>query len=937
MEINVKMHGLTNIDACRAKRTFKGLIQRETADFMKKSGIIKKAISECIDGKMKTTEVEDFLKEQFEEVDYASNKQREMHAHDAYRQIFRYLSSEKRNLMHGVHASVEMPDSNGNVLVADVIPDYISVTENTIEVFMIKCSKPSLTQKAAHNDLGLFALFCYGKALVPPGHSKTIKASYYFLRKENDRHSKDDPKFDMDFFNLTGGRNIVSIVGEYENNPGAKCSMDETYAPRVDAFCESIPEEECSPDDCSKCDLFDLCKFTQSPLAIVKEPFKKSLKDLNLTAAQEKVVEYEKGVCRVNAGAGAGKTMVIALRTATLINKGVKPEELLLITFTNAGAEEMRTRIALILEDFGIDADISKMSIMTFNAFGDAILKEEFAKLGFKQPPKVIDDIERSRIIVDLLNTYPVGDLDYRNFDADIKTCKGPLAIAKKVFSVVKAGQFSASDLDAVISKMGSDARFAGRNAIKELIELYDKYDEKLREDNLIEFSDQEVLVFELLHQDPFYLEKFGFKHLIIDEFQDTNEGQIELVKRLMDVPTFESLMIVGDDSQAIFSFRDTTPEFIVNFDKYMGCKVDDIMLMENHRSTPEILEAANMVNETRTEKVDKELIATRPHGKPVIVEGFLTKEEEQQYVLNSIKEHLESGTKPEDIAIIAATKYELMKMADILNRASIQTVMLNPEPLVENSRVRAAIALCTAIFAPEDTKDMLIYANAKTTEHDLLIASKEDIEKAVADVKAQIEAYHALTTEEEKKERLIELLTCLDENEDEVFESFIETLKTKPVSKIFDYVSDFYRFGSTAAVRRTHNYPGVVLTTAHSSKGLEWNVVYNMISKYDAPECYKRSRESKLTVEEKKRLLFVSMTRARDELIVTGQYVAFGKRGEYTYNQFLQIAYESVGKSFSAQEVELLRTERERLKAEQKKAEKEKAKAEKEAEKKSA
>ena len=540
------MHELGNKDACTAKRNFAYALNPAPSTYMKKAGVIKQAIADVFSDKMKTSEVEKFLNEKFLDIPYASDRQRQMQAHDAYRQVARYCGSEHRHLMPGVGHTVNL----GYDLDVYTNPDYIHFGRDEIEVIKIKTSKPTLTSQKAHEDLGLYAMIKYGRELVAPGNEMVIKASYYFLRKENDSTSAEKPNFDSDFFMTTGGRNIVSIMEGYKNDPKFVPPLDATFATVVKKFVDGLQKEECDPSDCEKCDLFNICRFTDAPLAIKKTPVNRSLRDLNLTPAQEEVVEYEKGICRVNAGAGAGKTMVVALRTATLINKGVDPKAILLITFTNAGAEEMRTRIGLILDDFGIDSDIEEMSILTFNAFGDTILKEEFAKLGFTKPPKVIDDVERSRIIADLLNAHPVDGLDYRNFDTNMKTCMGALAVAKEVFAIVKAGQFSVGDFSEVHQKMGAKGRFASNDAIKSLIALYDQYDDKLRSDNLIEFSDQEVLVFELLHKEPYYLEKFGFEHIIVDEFQDSSEGQIELIKLLRNCPTFKSLMVVGDDSQ---------------------------------------------------------------------------------------------------------------------------------------------------------------------------------------------------------------------------------------------------------------------------------------------------------------------------------------------------------------------------------------------------
>ena len=161
--------------------------------------------------------------------------------------------------------------------------------------------------------------------------------------------------------------------------------------------------------------------------------------------------------------------------------------------------------------------------------------------------------------------------------------------------------------------------------ALDKLIRLYDQYQAVLKQKGLIEFDDQEILAFQILDMFPNYLnEKFCFRHIIVDEFQDTSAGQIDFIKRLKEMDTFQSLMVVGDDSQAIFGFRDTSPEYIIHFENYIGDHVDDIYLLENHRSTPEIIAFANALNDLNEDKVEKALVATRPHGAPVIVKWIL-------------------------------------------------------------------------------------------------------------------------------------------------------------------------------------------------------------------------------------------------------------------------------------------------------------------------
>jgi len=921
--MQVTLNELNHRDACIAKRRFEYVLKPHVTDHMEKAGAIKSVVKDVIKGNIKKEDATKTLKERMDGIEYPNEEQKRIHVADAARQVSRYLGCEKRSLTVAAPMTVSL-SKNTNVLTN---PDFIYVTSDQIEVIKLKCSKPTLSQRDAYKDLGLYAMHLYGRALIPPEETRKVTASYYFLRKANDSNSKEEPRFDEEFFNNTGGRNIISIVGEYNSlDDKTQTDVDMLFQNHVELYESGLSKEECSESDCEKCNLKMVCKYVDPPIVIKKVPKNHSLSDLTLTKDQERVIEYESGICRVNAGAGAGKTMVVALRTATLLNKGVKPEEILLITFTNAGAEEMRTRIGLILKDFGLSVDVNKMHICTFNAFGDEIIKREYAQFGFTEAPKVIDDIERSRIIADLLNKVPVPGLDYRNFETNMKTCVGALAIAKQVFSIVKRGQYSASDSQEVHKQLENKANFTSRDAVEGLIRLYDDYDNRLKADNLIEYDDQMVLVEELLKHDPYYMERFKFSHIIVDEFQDTDKKQIDLLKVICDTRFFRSLMVVGDDSQAIFGFRDTTPEYILHFDEVMNAEIDDITLAENHRSTPEIIGFANKINDMRKDKLEKDLVSTRPHGKDVVVKGFLSKQEEAEFVLGGIKEHIADGHAPEDIAIIASTKYELMEMADLLTREGIPSVMLNPEPLIENGRVQAAISLFSFLCDEEDEEDMLIYANAKSGGA-LIDASANEIKEALVSAQKDREGYYAVPDKASRKNYVINLLTALCKEEDEVYQSFVETLKFKSIEKMFEYAKDFYRFGTSAAFRRVHDYPGVVLTTAHSSKGLEWNIVYNMISKYDAPELYVKSSTARARKEEKMRLLFVSATRARDELYVTGQFVAFGKRGEYTYNQFLIASYEGVGKPIGPQEISLQIEEREVEKKLAKKLEKELAK----------
>ena len=960
------MYELTSAGACSKARNMVFPLSNYTEIQIEKAISLKKRVNEIFNGTLNLDDLEEKIKEDFGEMPYESEKTKAIHISDSVRQITRYINSEKRKpeiisagplevapgfrvnpgLLYIFRFSEPLKtwkakkseaaeaDENGMITSKEMI--------DVIEAVRLRIGKPDITQNKGKNSvedsLQAYSILKYAEMLAEPGKTTRIMASMYFLRKSTDSNSTVWPKFDSDFFDRTGG-NIVSLTEDY--TPGEESAYDKHFEPIVQEFLAGIEEDACRKEDCQKCDLFDVCKFSQPPIAIVKTPVVRSIRDIELSKAQEEAIEIEDGIYRINAGAGAGKTLVNALHTVTLLNKGVKPEEILLITFTRSGAEEMLARVQMYNDDFGTGEDISKMRITTFNAFCYEIVKTEYDKFGFTAPPTVIDNVERYKIIADILKEHEVDGLDYRNFSTNMPTCKGALAIMAKAFQVIKKNSFTESEYQYAYNAMESDRRFmASPETMKEIIRLYDLYDEKMRAENLIEFSDQMLLVRELVHKDPFYLEGLKIAHIVVDEFQDTDADQIELLKDLIDTPSFKSLMVIGDDSQAIFGFRDTSPKFIIKFEEYIGKPVKDIDLVYNHRSTPEIIESANKLNEKNFFRVIKDLVATRAHGKPVEVNGFITSKEEQEYVIQGIKDHLQIGFKPEDIAVICATKTELLKMAGLLQEEGIPSVMMNPENLCENSRVRAAISLAKYASDTSDTKDLFTFANAKLQTGGISILDVPDTEKqnALDEAAKDVSEMLALSDIDMRRDRLIELLIEIDPYEDEVYRSMIEKLQQKNYFKVLEYLNNLYVYGQDEGYRRTHDYPGVVLVTAHSSKGLEWPIVYAMISKYDSNELHVGA-SSLPDQEEKRRLLFVTWTRARDELYVTGQYVAYSKKTEsnkkdYHYNTFLLDSFDVVGKPITEEKIALKLFEREQEKAAARKKAKAEAAAAKESEK---
>ena len=887
----------------------------------KEAVFIKQTIKEMLTGKKMTEdEIRAMAKIVYDNSGYLSPETAKIKADEAVRQIMRYVTSEER-----------IPEKNPgkkeinlfDKILVETLPDFIFRGKKTVrkkieakkgekasyyeeemeylEVVKICCRKPNVTNSGVKKDtsaphnLELYSMLQYAKSLIPDDRKEKILlgASFYFTLTKNDKSSTGE--WEEDFFHGKGAGNIVGIWDEYY--PGMPSEMDMQFAFEVEDWING--EEKCSEEQCERCKFNATCNYTLPPKYTETKSGKKILSEISLTKEQEAAIGFRKGIADINAGAGAGKTLVVALRVAFMIMEGCSPKDILCITFTNDGAREMKERIGLYLEDMGWTGDMEELQVTTFNAFGDTIVRKEYSNLGFEVEPRVIQDIERLSLIADLLNEKTICGLDYRNFTIAEKNCQGAVAVASSFCNVVKANRISVINQETQKIIGEKMERYISEDMAIDLFDLYIRFNDKLKELNLLEYADQELLVLDLLNNNPYYFEdsKNTYKHIIVDEFQDTNEIQFSILQYLIDTPAKKSFMVVGDDSQAIYGFRGATSELLLNFEEHIGDDVKHFYLLDNHRSTPQIIEFANALNRKNIHRVEKDLKSSRPDGEPVEVMSFWKEEELLQTTVNIIKEELKKGRKYEDIACLDRTRSELLKLGTVLTENDIPWIMLSPEPEMENSRVKAAIALNNAVADLTATKDIFEYLNAA--------CRNELLKKTDAEIEAQIEDFIQVVQkkreagEKELTEWMVENLKALDE-EDEIYENFLEkVLFYTSYEGISKFIFDFETFGQGQTAKRKLRYPGVVLTTSHSSKGLEWPVIINDVSKYHKKELNEEETEAE------RRLFFVSATRARDKLYIVGKKVAYGSKAKKTryFNQFLIESYEILGEEMDTVE----------------------------------
>ena len=303
----------------------------------------------------------------------------------------------------------------------------------------------------------------------------------------------------------------------------------------------------CTDDEreCYDCIYKDLChtEFVKRSLEEKPTVEEKPLDSIHMTPSQRRFVEFESGECRVNAVAGSGKTTIVTLRTLRLIEEGCKPEQILMITFTDKACGEMKSRLhryacGSTLKDLNIETD--KIVVRTFNSFGQELLDTHYAKLGFTEAPQLVDEILKKDIIVNLLDSHRTLPIDYRNPFLDLPNACGAVVQIGRIIDSLKANHVETVDQVEKMVTMDMKPR------AKELLAIYEAYNAKLVELNKIDYEDQLRLILKLKAFGVF--EDLPYHHIVVDEFQDSNGNQISLILEMAKAAKeMESIVVVCD------------------------------------------------------------------------------------------------------------------------------------------------------------------------------------------------------------------------------------------------------------------------------------------------------------------------------------------------------------------------------------------------------
>lgn len=626
----------------------------------------------------------------------------------------------------------------------------------------------------------------------------------------------------------------------------------------------------------------------------------------NLNERQVEAVKTVKGPLLVLAGAGSGKTKVLTSRIAYLVQNGVKPREILAVTFTNKAAKEMRERLGNILGE----ETVKYMWVGTFHSICGRILRQDIENYNFQSGKKldhnftIYDDSDCMAVVKNAIKKLNLDDKVYQ---------------PKYVRAVISNAKNRMEDAHHF-------ATFARDFKAQKIASIFEEYENTLNNNNAIDFDDMLMLTVKLFEQNPEVREKYyaRFQHILVDEFQDTNIAQYKLVNMLFtnllsEIPEERSLCVVGDVDQSIYSWRGADYKIILGFQKdFLNTKI--IKLEQNYRSTENILKAANAIIENNEERVEKVLFSQKGDGEKICYYEAQDDSDEANYIAETIK-----STCDDDF-----NKYAILYRTNAQSRAIEEACMANGIPyrvyggmkFYDRQEIKDAIAYLKLIYNPNDSQSFKRIVNVPkraigetsisnlqkfADEKDIsLMQAIEIVEESELNAKTQTklkefkdlidkfrEVYSNYNLAEFlglvlEKTGYIRMLQVEGTPEDEArIENLQELINVATEFEPEDLNNVLGEFLSQVAL--VSDIDGmdeiannVTLMTLHSAKGLEFPIVF-LAGLEEGTFPHQRTFNSPSEVEEERRLMYVGVTRAEQKL-----YLTSAKRrqtwGEYKY-----------------------------------------------------
>ncbi|MCX7955307.1 MAG: UvrD-helicase domain-containing protein [Bacteroidales bacterium] len=620
----------------------------------------------------------------------------------------------------------------------------------------------------------------------------------------------------------------------------------------------------------------------------------KIIEDLN-DSQKEAVINYN-GPVLILAGAGAGKTRVITHRIAYMLLKGIKPYNIMALTFTNKAANEMKTRIAQMINE----RDAQQLWIGTFHSIFNKILKNEYKHIDYLPNYTIYDTEDSKNLIKKIINEL---QLDTNNYKPD--KIQSRISKAKNDI-LTPTGYYSSSYYE-------EDCK----HNLKKIIDIYSIYQSRLKLLNVMDFDDLLLNTYLLLKNNNQIREKYKtrFKYIMVDEYQDTNLLQYKILRLLTDDNS--NICVVGDDSQSIYSFRGARIENILNFkNDYNKCKIYTLNI--NYRSTKIIVDASNLLISKNVNRLEKEITTINDYGEKITVLEADTPNEEAESIANIIKNnYLKKNKSVKEIAILYRTNAQSRVLEEAMLSHNIPYKVYGAFSFYQRKEIKDIIAYIRICINPDDNEAIERIINfpprgigeatleklrhiAYTNEKSLwqVINDPVSFENVISKITQnkllvfrntikQLQAKVSVLNATEFIQFLLNLVPILQEyntnNPDDLsrkenLEEFITSIyeftqKTIEHTNIIPTIIDFYESISLLTqvdeIKDDTDNEKVKLMTVHCAKGLEFDTVFiaGASSKY-FPLTNKFVMED--NTEEERRLFYVALTRARKKVYIT-------------------------------------------------------------------
>jgi DNA helicase-2/ATP-dependent DNA helicase PcrA len=613
-----------------------------------------------------------------------------------------------------------------------------------------------------------------------------------------------------------------------------------------------------------------------------------------LNEPQREAVTYPGGPLLILAGAGSGKTRVLTHRIAYLLATGAaQANEILAITFTNKAAEEMRERVGLL-----VGRRIRAMWVMTFHSACARMLRAHADRLGYTRQFTIYDQADSRRLI---------------------KRCLDELGVDPKRFTPAAIGA-QISDAKNKLRDADDYGKLVGSFFEQTVADVYRAYERELHRMNAMDFDDLLVRAVDVLQLFDEVREQYaeGFRHVLVDEYQDTNHAQYRWLQLL--TKEHRNIMVVGDDSQAIYGFRGADIRNILEFeDEYVDAHV--VKLEQNYRSTQTILDAANAVISNNRGRKQKHLWTDLGQGDPIKVRELEDEHAEARFVTGEIQRLIDEGVSRSEIAVFYRTNAQSRVLEDTLTRADISYQVVGGTKFYERAEIKDAIAYLITLVNPQDTGAFTRIVNSPrrgigSTSVSRLLGFANTTGSSIWDVASEPEQVHDLGPPAVKAlRRFMATMQILRERAQgspvaqlikEMLQEtgYLEALEAERTIEAQGRIENLEELVNVAAEydaseaeshsleeflqqvslrsdadERTDGEGMVTLMTLHNAKGLEFGIVF-MIGCEEGVFPHSRALDEG-GLEEERRLCYVGITRAERDLYIcyTRTRSVFGSR----------------------------------------------------------